>query len=64
MRSVPISEASASFEAVSAMDPERRSARIRSESIEEFTRICDEIAKKAQARGLTEDELAEILQGR
>ncbi|MGH8009819.1 MAG: type II toxin-antitoxin system Phd/YefM family antitoxin [Candidatus Binatia bacterium] len=35
--------------------------RLRALNVEEFERFCDIIAKRAAARGLTEDKLAEIL---
>ena len=35
--------------------------RLRALDTEEFQRFCDRIAERAAARGLTEEELAEIL---
>jgi prevent-host-death family protein len=35
--------------------------RLRALNTEEFQRFCDRISERAAARGLTEDELAEIL---
>ena len=36
--------------------------RLRGLNISDFEQFCDRIAKKAKARGLTEDKLAEILE--
>jgi prevent-host-death family protein len=36
-------------------------AQLRGANIAEFQRFCDEVARSAQARGLTEEKLAEIL---
>jgi prevent-host-death family protein len=35
--------------------------RLRALNVEEFERFCDTIAERAAARGLTEDELVDIL---
>jgi prevent-host-death family protein len=35
--------------------------RLRALNVEEFARFCDEVAARAEARGLTEEKLAEIL---
>jgi PHD/YefM family antitoxin component YafN of YafNO toxin-antitoxin module len=42
---------------IAPQDHERLCAR----NIEEFQRFCDRIAKRAAARGLTPDKLAELL---
>lgn len=35
--------------------------RIRRQNVDDFVSLCDDIAAKAQSRGLTEDKLAELL---